>query len=56
MGMIIIFLVLKMLITKIQIHALILYMLEKDYIPPTKKQLEEYSTKWVLYLFKIKKK
>lgn len=45
-----------MLITTIQIHGLVLYMLEKDYTPPTKKQLKEYSTKWVLYLFKVKMK
>jgi hypothetical protein len=49
---IILLLGIKVLISSIQIHALILYMLEKKYTPPTKKELDEYSTKWVMFLIK----
>jgi len=39
-AVIIVILGLKIIFSTIQIHALILYMLEKNYIPPTKKEFE----------------
>ena len=55
-AVIIFFLSLKMLISIVQVHALILYMIEKKYEIPTKKEFESYCTRLILYLLKFKKK
>ena len=51
---VIIVLCIKIITGKIQMYALIMYMIEMNYKEPTKEQMIQYTSKWINLWFKKK--